>query len=310
MDFARPFVARISSKTLSAIQKQLVKDGRSPLYANQTLRNIRQVLLCAERHGLITHAPRFTDLPAQRSAPKIYVTDDQLVALWNAATGLKWPDRRRDFRQRDDRFLHYTPGTAWRCCLVLWVMYGFRTQDLIALEEESTPITWANYTDSPESPNPVGYGRNPYGWLSFTPSKDRRGKINHRPLYLPLNLHARCALERLKPEDWTPEMPICNWTLSSTSFYDTWREWTEIARVKSKTGGKINANHLRKTCVTRVEEHCHGVSGYIVGHASDGKSKVTDAHYNNAEKRVLECVSTIKLPGCFDEVLMPLAPSR
>lgn len=311
MDFDRPLVAGVRHDTLLAFQKHLIQSGKSASFTNKTLGAVKRILKCAAHHQLIPQAPQIADLPEHKSDPPIYLTDDQLTALWHAAERLAWPKKRRGFRP-----LGYPAATAWRCCLVLWVMYGIRTQDLITLEGKNSPLTWGNFYDDPATPNPVGYATNQDGWLHFTPSKSKRFG---RPLYLPLNRHARSAIERLRPDDWKPDMAICDWTFSSTSFYDTWHEWVRLAGIKHKSGQRFLVKHLRNTCVTRIEKHRTGLSIYIVGHTPDQigsgmrpipRSKVSDLHYHNPEDKIVECISTIKLPSCFDSILMRLSPTR
>src|SRR5690606_7668995 len=123
---------------LSTFQKWLLDSGKSVKLTNQAVAGIRQILRCAELNGLITHAPRVESIPAKKASPKIYLTDDHLEALWRHAP-TDWPVKRRGFTR-----LHYPPQLAWRCCLVLWTIYGFRTQELIALERKSRPLRWEN----------------------------------------------------------------------------------------------------------------------------------------------------------------------
>lgn len=302
----RPIVASVNGHLLGLFQQRLLENGRTPSYVNKALGSIVHVLKHAEAKGLITHVPRVQSLTASNCGPLIYLSDKQLNALWDTAPRLAWPRKRRDFTK-----LHYDPGTAWRCCLILWVTYGFRTQDLVAHEHIKTPITWGSVHYVEETPNPVGHVRNDLGWLVYVPSKERKVAGKDVPLYLPLNRHARAALDHLRPTDYTDDMPICDWTCSTSSFYKAWHEWTRLAEVESKTGDRIQAKHLRNTCATRSEIHRAGVSAYITGHAADRsgtqsllpKSKVAQRHYQNPEKAILECISTISLPSHFDEIL-------
>lgn len=302
IEIPRPVVASLTTQHLAAFQKALMDSGRTGRYVNQALGSIRQVLRCAESRGLIAVAPRIDAVSAPKAAPKIYLTDEHLTALWTAADSLRWPVKRRDFRP-----LHYSPATAWRACLVLWTLYGFRTQELVALEDISQPITWANIVLTEETPNPAGYTSNEWGWLVYVPPK--QSWVKSEPLYLPLTVHARAALEHLRPKDWTPEMPVCDWTLSSSSFYATWHGWTAAAGIEPKVGKRFLVKHLRKTCSTRTKNHRPGLSAYITGHASDRSgtdavaSSVSEQHYENAEQAILECMTTIELPPIFDQIL-------
>src|SRR5690606_6645901 len=113
------------------------------------------------QHGLITHAPRVDSIPAPKAAPKVYMTHEHLTALWQEAP-TKWPVKNRNFRP-----LNYSPQTAWRCCLILWTIYGLRTQELVAVESASRPLQWSNIHDCVETPNPAGYTQNGWGWLVY-----------------------------------------------------------------------------------------------------------------------------------------------
>lgn len=298
IEIPRPVVASLTIQHLTAFQQSLRNGGRTGRYANQALGSIRQILRCAEAHGLIVSSPRVESLVAPKAAPKVYLTDEHLTALWTAAESLAWPVRRRDFQP-----LHCSPTTAWRSCLVLWVLYGLRTQELVALEEIAQPIRWSNIVLTEETPNPAGYTRSEWGWLVYVPPK--QSWVKDEPLYLPLTKHARAALEHLRPADWTPETPVCDWTLSSTSFYATWHGWTKAAGIAPKVGTRFLVKHLRKTCSTRIKNHRPGLSSYVTGHASDrsGTSSVSEQHYENAEQAILECMETIPVPAAFDEIL-------
>lgn len=305
IDIPRPIVASLTIQHLSTYQSWLRKNGRNGLYINNSITAIRQILGCAVSSGLITHVPKIRSVPAKKAAPKIYLNDDQLELMWKATEAMTWPRKRRGFTR-----LHYSPPMAWKCCLILWTLYGLRTQELVALEKKAKPLKWGNIRDDLETPNPAGKTLNEWGWLVYTPTKQEWVKPD--PLYLPLSMHARAALEHLRPVDWTPEMAVCNWTFSSTSFYKAWHKLTAAAGIKPKTGDLLVPKHYRKTCATRTADFSAPAADYITGHAADrtgqtlvedSGSKVSGTHYKNAENKVLECISTISVPACYDEIL-------
>lgn len=305
VEILRPIVASLTIQHLTAYQQWLRKNGRKGLYINGSVGIIQQILRCAESSGLITHVPRAKPVPAKKAAAKIYLIDSQLSDLWEAFGESTWPVKRQGFRP-----LHYPSPMAWRCCLVLWTLYGFRTQELIPLESKAKSLKWKHIHDCYETPNPAGQTKNEWGWIVFTPGKQER--VKPEPLYLPLTRHARAALEHLRPVDWKPDEAVCNWTYSSSSFYPEWHAATARAGIKPKTGEPLEPKHLRKTCSTRSDDWCPGAADYITGHASDrsGQAQVADAgskvsgmHYKNAENKVKQCLDTIPLPACFDEIL-------
>lgn len=274
--------------------------GTSVCGANRHIGSIRQILKCAERNHLIPHAPKLERLPHRSVAPKVYLLDEQIDRLWEAAAKLKWPTK-----DSDKKPLPYSPAVAWRAALVMYRIYGFRTQELVRMERKYHPIQWKHIKDQELTPNPAGHCRCEYGWFQYAPPKQTRFKPD--PLVDPLTWYTRAALWSIRPENPDPEKYVFDWILSSTSFRATWNEWMRLADVHPREGSgvdHITPKHLRKTATTLANEFQPGMGEHIVGHAADrsGQSAISARHYNNAEKGVLYTLLNMPYPESFNEL--------
>lgn len=294
-------VARIDRRHLVAFRSWLLSGECSPCGANRHIATIRQVLRCAERNGLIEHSPSLEALPHRSVAPKVYLDDEQVTRLWRAAAKLNWPRRTDDLKQ-----LPYSPAEAWRCALVFWRTYGFRTQELIRLERKFRSITWGNIHPAGITPNGEGHCRCEHGWLSYVPQKQER--VKPESLTNPLTSHGVAALRVLGRAGRTEDKQVFDWAMSSTSFRATWKEWMRMADVHPRRSSGVNKftpKHFRKTATTFLNLHRPGMAQWIVGHGSDRSgqnSVISSKHYDNAEQGVLETLETFPQPACFDEL--------
>lgn len=295
-------VARIDRRHLIEFRDWLLAEGHTNCNTNRHLGTVRQLLRCAERNQIIEHAPRIESLPHRSVAPKVYIDNDQVSQLWEAAPKLDWP-RRTTRKER----LHYEPGDGWRAALILLRTYGFRTQELISLESRYRSLAWANVFGPGMTPNPEGRCVSDIGWISYVPQKQER--VKPEPLVVPLTKHTAAALRVLGWGQFSEDTPVFDWVRSSTSFRSAWAIWMVTAGITPREASgvkKFTPKHFRKTATSYLNLHRSGMAQHIVGHGSDRSgqiSVISSKHYDNAEAGVLETLESFPQPECFDEFL-------
>lgn len=255
---------------------------------NRKLGAIRQVLVAAEGK-IIARRPRVRCL-STKPAPKYYVTESQISALWLACDSASWP-----------RVGTLSAAEWWRCALLLYWVYGFRTQELVAFARGMDPLKWSAITFGRETPNPEGTAENPHGWLSYTPQKQKWAKP--APLYLPLTAHTRAALDKIRSAMGSaPDQAIFPWPRGQRDFYQAWKRLQKSASVRTKSGEPFELKALRKSAATYLEKHHKGLGAAVCGWAARGESNVMKTHYEVTELVLVEKLGSYPLPACFDGI--------
>lgn len=290
-------IAKIRRKHLETYRQWLQEQGHSTALQNNSVRAVMQVLNTAARHELITHSPKLESLPHRAVAPKVFPSDDELNAVWDACDRATWP--RRDGNLRP---LPYSPAQAWRSALVLYRCYGFRTQELVQLEHGFRSLQWRNLYGPGLTPNPEGKCVCEHGWLAYVPQKQER--VKPELLTVPLNAVTKAAISALSLGVHRETDRVFDWPLSAISFRTQWSKLLSIANVHPRQNSGVSdykIKHLRKAATTGINNHMAGMAEHIVGHGSDrsGQSLVSSKHYNNPEEGVLKCVLTMPLPESF-----------
>ena len=270
----------------------------SPSSVNRKLGGIRQILNASEQHGKIKKRPRLEKLPT-KPARKFYMRPEQMNALWPAFDKLDWP-----------RMPGMSTANWWRCSLVIYWVYGMRTQELIQFQFDKQPLTWSAITLDTETPNPDGTATNALGWLSYVPQKQSWAKPD--PLYLPLTRHTRAAFDRLRKAaaiatgDETaidPARPVCPWPGNHRKFYQKWCEAQKLAGIASKGGEPFLVKSMRKSAATFLESHHKGLGAAVCGWADRSASAVMEKHYAVDELMLVDKLATYPVPSCFDTLL-------
>lgn len=292
----------ITRKHLEMYRTALAEQGNSVPLRNSAVAAVIQCLQVAVGHQFIAQSPKLKALSHRPVAPKIYPSHDAICKIWDACDHAKWP--RRDYL-RD--LYPYSPATAWRVAIVMYWTYGFRTQELIQLEARFRPLTWSNIHAPGLTPNPEGEASCEYGWISYVPQKQERCKSGS--LVVPLTKYARAALNLVSLGPHLPTDRVLGFPQSAVTFRKTWKMICEKAGVfPRKESGEdyFLIKHFRKAATSEINAHRSGLAPYIVGHAGDRSataSVVSDKHYDNQEKQVLECLMTMPVPECFQSLL-------
>lgn len=309
-----PAIAKITPKSLVAFQRWLTSDGHPPRATNKTIGCVQAILSKGARLGILTHSPTIDAVP-YRSASTIYtLSQAELSRIYHAAEVATWPTYRRASPTIPGRWpLPYTPADGWRALIVLLATYGMRTEDAITLSPTGHGLTWSSVRRDSRNPDPSGKLTNPEGWLSFVPAKT--AAIKPDPLILPITPLVRHHLDRLRVGATpVPAAPVFDWPTTAGSverslvgFYWQWDQILKAAGVTA-TGWegqpvKLLPKHLRKTCVTWLEDHRPGVSKYVTGHAAERSGGITTAtqakHYRRSETPVVEALLTLPVLGGF-----------
>lgn len=311
---SHPAIAQITPKSLVAFQRWLTAEGHPPRATNKTIGCVQAILAKGARLGILTHPPTIEPV-TYRSASTIYtLSQAELSRIYHAAEVATWPTYRRASPTIPGRWpLPYTPADGWRALIVLLATYGMRTEDAITLSPTGHGLTWASVRRDSRNPDPSGKLTNPEGWLSFVPAKTAASKPD--PLILPITPLVRHHLDRLRVGATpVPAAPVFDWPTTAGSverslvgFYWQWDQILKAAGVTA-TGWdgqpvKLLPKHLRKTCVTWLEDHRPGVSKYVTGHAAERSGGITTAvqakHYRRSETPVVEALLTLPVLGGF-----------
>jgi len=294
-----PKVQKCDRKHLEEWRRHLIGlDKYKPRSINKHLGSIRSLLVAAAKHGLLKRRPMLEQLPDTCVDParKIYLRDEQIDALMRKTGSLVWPPR---------QFTGITPADWWRCALVLYRIYGFRPQELLAYDSKKTPIAWGNISFAVESPNPSSEETNQYGWLVYTPPKTKKKKP--LPLYLPLTHHARAALNIIEPTRVAPDAPLFPMPHSQTGFLTQWYAWFADANVKPKIeGARFRPYCMRKTCATALSLHKDGLASAVCRWGASKEADVATTHYI-LNDGLLGSLLDAPMPKSFDELLPKLA---
>ncbi|MFO0943560.1 MAG: hypothetical protein U0930_22725 [Pirellulales bacterium] len=293
----------INSKLVAAFISYLQSELKlSASVTNKAKNCIKRIIELAGQEGCVVNPIR-TKAISTKAAPKHYIDDLQLAALWAACNGQTWPIRepRRSFGGSG-----MPPMTFWRCVLILLRTYGMRVQDLVSYSKSKEPVKWRDITLTARTPNPDGRLSWELGWLHYTASK------TGREYYLPLTRHTRNAIDRLRAcaiaatgsEDLIHDRPILPCP-TGHGLTNHWKALQAAARVSKPNGEHYDLEDFRKTCATYLSEHREDLPYHVCGWSLEGGSRVAHRHYINGERILVEHLPTAPMPGCFDEWLEP-----
>lgn len=273
----------------------------SPRTANKHLGSLQAILATAGERGAHLCPPRIKPLDVQKAAKKLYLTYDQVGAIYAACDAAEWPTV--------DHYgapLPFSPGTYWRAFVVLQFNYGPRTQELWSYEKEYEGLTWRQVSWEAETPAQEGTAENRHGWFHYVPQKQIRLKPD--PLVLPLNEAAAAAIRSIMPPGGCdPRERLFPAPHGDKKFYEAWDTIVKASRVKLKvdlkTGERppVHIKLFRKTCETWHDNHAAGdgragIGEIITGHA---ERSVSGKHYANRERRLVEAINAFPQPEEF-----------
>lgn len=309
-----PNLSRIEQEHLENCHAWLVasKGGNATLWANKVCKAVRQLCRWAVEKGLRKSVPTWKSKAAKSVADKVYVAHGESEAasrvvlvgsetqptlgtvgsetqptlrselqwlLW-ACAAAEWPD-----------VLGMSAADWWRAAIVLWVLYGMRTQDLVSYEEDKRGLTWGCVRYDPQTPATAGRARFASGWLRYVPQKTERKKPE--PIILPLHPVARRWLDQIRTPTAGESDAVFPWPRHQTAFYAAWRAIVRRAREESgvKTFDVLMPRHFRKTCSTWHKEIAtlngrqDEIADHVTGHA---KRTISEKHYSAHENLLVE----------------------
>lgn len=270
-------------------RRDLLEKGLKTRKVNKHLATMRSMLVLAEKHEIIDRRPRLEQLHEVKSATKLFFRDEQLDAMFEVADKLRWPT---------------TPipsGLWWKCAIVMYRTYGFRTQELLAFEKNKNPITWDSISFLKETPNPDSDSVNELGWLSYVPPKTAKKKPS--PIYLPLTQYTHHAMRLMEKARLSEDQPIFNNPRNAERFYKEWRYWLELANVAPKNSdARFTPYSMRKTCATYMNRHMPGLATAICRWGNSAEAKVAADHYVSDDLILFELLKA-PMPISFEHFL-------
>ena len=280
-------------------RRELIGGGKfNPRTINKHLGSIRAIMVAADKNGMMKFRPKLEQLPniCTDELRKIYLRDEQINQLINATDSLTWPPK---------SVTGLDPSQWWRCAIVFYRTYGFRTQELLAYESGKTPLTWKNIRLESESPNPASDLRNEFGWLFYVPPKTQKKKPT--PIYLPLTKYTRAAIDLLRSGGVSDQsQPLFQMPRSQERFMQEWNRWFDLANVRPKVeGARYKPYCLRKTCATHLSQHHRGLATAVCRWGSEGQeAKVATDHYISDDLLIQKLLDA-PMPTSFETLLAP-----
>lgn len=248
--------------------------------ANRRIRLIKSVIRYAFDLDLVKSVPSIRTLDEVKAINKLTlrflrepgedIERDELSKLYLAASEMdRWPQIEN-------------AADYWKSMVVLYSTYGFRTNELVAIESGKVGLDWSNIHFDKEV---RGYtqAESEFGWIIYTPQKQQRFKPH--PVCAPLTESARKHLEALP----TKTGPVFPFPKSKETFYQCWRDL--FSSVGLCDGFKVK--HLRKTAITWIDFFFAGCGELITGHAERG---VSGQHYNQQQFKLVRAIENLPTP--------------
>lgn len=242
--------------------------------ANKHLRSLRTILnrlgpasaRYPDAAELVSKIP-FVKLLTEAPPVPLHFTDEELNALWKAASKLTWP-----------RVLKIKPAAWWRGVLVLGITYGPRIGDLLGLSRHNLFI-----------------GEDRELWIRWRAQKT--GKVHAWPM-----TEATCkALDPLNYDPTAfgadPKYRLIPAPKNPAKLYATFRTWCALAGiVRPET---LSFHALRSTAAKRYDAVQPGLGAVILGHAVE--NTVTNKHYlgDAALADAYDAIRTLTPPTTF-----------
>lgn len=287
-----PSIETIDRRRLEGFREWL-RPGRKKITVNNIVKSLLRILDQAVDCDWLESRPKMKQMPASKAAEKRTLNCDEIDRLYRACEVATWPRFDRPGRK-------ISPVDHWRTAVVMFINFGFRTQELTRFSSGMRALRWQDVHWSPESPGLVSQ-TNPGGWLKYTPEKQEGVKPD--PLTLAISPTVAAHLRLVAPPTVTASSPVLDWPLSKKMLYQTWRRIVMAAGI----GHGWQIYHLRKTCETLHNYHsAGGMAGkYITGHAA---RDVSDAHYHNAELMMARALVEFPQPPSFAAVFVDRQP--
>lgn len=280
-----PAAAAVKTDTLRSFRDHLA--GRaaardrplSPHTLDKRAGVVRSILARAAAEGATLAPPA---PPARLSRPRrraATLTDAEAVRLLEAFGPAGWPDR-------DPRGFPLAGGPAaqWRAAVLMFLLYGLRTHDLIGGRCDRDPLRWERVNlDDALTPDPAGGAWSDHGWFWTSPMKSRKGSdrvwnpFAGDPTALPLTAASNAALRSIRPRAYGPSTPVFDWPENPSRLREEWRSALGRAGIgpRRRWGARpepVVRRTLRRWTATRMALHRPKVVGIVLCHAPESVS--------------------------------------
>lgn len=195
------------------------------------------------------------------------------------------------------------PGLFWETSLLLFWIYGARTQDFVRFKDATHDgLLWSNISFDATCPDPSARGddghtlRYPHGWLDYQPKKTARSKGER----ITLPLHPAVA-ERLKRFQGLDERVFPTTCTKSHLDWSGWRsafrairEAAEVPDDVTISGSGAANRSIRKACSNNWDDLHDGLGMWVLGH---GRRGVHNSHYKSCLRRIVSGIERLRLPA-------------
>lgn len=282
-------VRKIERNHLETWRRSLIDSGLSPRTANKHLGTVRKILILAVDNNIIQNRPKLPSLSEPKGTQKLYLRNEQIDALFDVAESLRWPKSK------------ISPADWWRCALIMYRTYGFRTQELLAYESSKRPLTWKAIHYNTESPDENSNEMCDFGWLSYVPPKTKKKKPD--PITVPLTKYTRAALDIMAKAKISEDSQLFPSPRHQERFFETWYGWLKAANVTPKNPELVfQPRHLRKTAATYMNQHRPGLATAVCRWGKSVEADVAQDHYI-ANDLLLRELHNVEVPKSFEAFL-------
>ncbi len=268
-------------------------------------RTARKWLVCLQ--GIVREGtdgdlrlPRVKHRPHVARSYKLDLDAAAWTALYEACDHAVWPlpGRRSTPGRVAPGLADVEPSAWWRCAIVLFATYGFRTQELLSYSADKSALDWSEITWTPAIPVKGCRVENAAGWLSYTPQKQEETKPE--PLTLALTVPVRAHLQSLWPDGQAPTLgPVLPMPRANKVLRHHWQRLVTAAGLTHFAGvDGLLLKHLRSSHSTWCESIRPGMGEVIQGRAA---RTVTWKHYIQQVGMVTETLHELatRLPPCM-----------
>lgn len=264
-----PELRAIDKGHLIRLRDGMLRADRRPGTINKTWRELRAILQMAADEELLNRVPqigrrmksRLVREPAK--AQREIITREELTRLWHACEFASYPNPKR-----------FPTAAIWRTILLMFWLYGPRTQDLFRLRWDSI------YASSM--------------LIRFEAMKTK--KLQGLPL-TPLVFESIRALRGLDPIYVFPLRTKGHFSLRNNcwipGYYTAWRAHIQPA---AGIGEPVLFKNFRETMVTNLNAVEPSLGNWIAGHYMPG---VSAQNYDLPTQRIRRAIESVEIPNCF-----------
>lgn len=288
-------ISEISKSVLLEFRRWLIRTGCSAKTAEITAHSLRSILLAAEEIGLVDAVPKLPRIQSESPIEKQGLKPDYVERMWNSIPILDWP-KKMSGKQR----AVWSIQDFWQAALIMYLTYGFDTQDLVVLESGFTAIKWKDL-----QLEEVTFGRRTWKYGAFWFVRQKTKRFRPDPIRIPLTKYAHFALRKLWHKNAKPTDHVFDVVRTALYFRENLEKLGD-GRGRDRSE-RVKVKDLKNTAFMRLDSHFPGISRFVSGSASlqDWKMKIPnrEGRLCSVPEALVDCFSTLDTYSFFEQVL-------